>query len=91
MTTSHIEDNGQHIKELDRRLGDLSAAFGDLGSTDDFDELLRVIHGPGWTTLTHLSFMNALVDATQRTVQDARHLRLTLLEGARAIAGESGR
>jgi hypothetical protein len=91
MTTSHIDDNGQHIKELDRRLGDLSAAFGDLGSTGDFDELLQVIHGPGWTTLTHLNFMNALVDATQRTTEDARRLRRALLEGARAIAEESGR
>jgi hypothetical protein len=35
--------------------------------------------------------MNALVDATQRTVEDARRLRLALLEGARAIAGEAGR
>jgi len=86
--TQHIDDNGQHIDELDRRLRDLSAAFVGLGASDDFEELFRIIHNPGWTTLIDVQFMNALVDAAQRSADDARHLRAALLEGARAIGAE---
>jgi hypothetical protein len=89
MTEQHIDDNGKHVDELDGRLRDLAASFGDLGSSDDFDELFRIIHRGGWTTVIDVAFMHSLIDATQRTVEDARQLRNAMLEGARAIGEAS--
>lgn len=54
MTTQHIGDDGKHIDELDQRLRELSDAFADLGTSDDFEDLFRIIHKPGWTTLPEL-------------------------------------
>jgi hypothetical protein len=86
MSEQHIEDHGKHVDELDERLRGLAADFGDLGSPDDFDELYRIIHQPGWTTPIDIAFMNSLVDAAQRAVEDARYLRVAILQGARAIS-----
>jgi hypothetical protein len=88
MSTQHIDDDG-HIEQLDQRIRDLSAAFADLGTSDDFKELFRIIHGPGWTTLPDLFFMNVLVDSAGHAVDDARRVRQALLEGARAISEAS--
>ena len=85
MTAQHIDDDGKHIDELDRRLRDLRVAFTDLGTPDDFEELFTIIHRPGWTTVIDVQFMNIVVDAAERAVDDARHLRGALLEGARAV------
>lgn len=89
MSTQHIDDGGRHIGQLDKRIRDLSAAFADLGTSDDFEELFRIIHFPGWTTLPDVFFMNVLVDSAERVVDDARRVRKALLEGARAIGEAS--
>jgi hypothetical protein len=89
MTAQHIDDGGKHIEELDRRLHDLRDAFADLGSCGDFEELFKIIHNPGWTTLIDVLFMNVVVDAAGRAADDARRLRSALLEGARAVANAS--
>ena len=89
MSAQRIDDGGKHIDELDRRLRDLKDAYTDLGTPDDFDELFRIIHFPGWTTVIDVQLMNVVVDAADRAAADARLLRGALLEGARAI-GEAG-
>jgi len=89
MSTQHIDDDGRHVEQLDERIRDLSAAFADLGTSDDFKELFRIIHGPGWTTLPEVFLMNALVDSAERAVDDARRVRQALLEGARAVGEAS--
>ena len=88
MAVQHISDKDEHIDALDRRLHDLSAAFASLAAPDDFEELFWIIHRPGWTTVIDVLFVNALIDAAQRSADDARQLRAALLEGARAIAAE---
>jgi hypothetical protein len=89
MTEQHIHDDGEHVAKLDGRLKALAAGFNDAGSSKDFDALLGIIHGPGWTTLTHLELMNQMVDAAERNLGEAGELRGALLNGARAIAQES--
>jgi hypothetical protein len=89
MTEQHIDDNGKHVEELDGQLRDLAAAFGDLGSSEDFEELFRIIHRGGWTTVIDVAFMHSLIEATQRSVEDARQLRSAMLNGARAIGEAS--
>lgn len=89
MSTQHIDDDGLDVEQLDERIRDLSAAFADLGTSDDFKELFRVIHGPGWTTPPEVFFMNVLIDSAERAVDDARRVRQALLEGARAVGEAS--
>jgi len=51
MTAQHVDDNGLHIEKLDQRLRELGATFAGLGNTEDIEEMLKVIHAPGWTSL----------------------------------------
>lgn len=85
MTNQHVDDNGWHIERLDRRLRALGDTFAGLGDTSDVEEMLVIIHRPGWTTPVGVHLMNALVDAAQRTADDARQLREALRAGALAI------
>jgi hypothetical protein len=89
MTAQHIDDNGQHIGKLDQRLRELSATFAGLGKTDDIDDLLRVIHAPGWTSLRDVFFVNTLLDVVQQTATDAAHQRAALREGILHIAEDT--
>lgn len=87
MPAQRIKDNGSHVDELDRRLRNLSAAFTDLGNTADFDQLLKIIHVPDWTTWPDILLMNTVLDAAERAAEDARSLRKALVESALAISG----
>lgn len=86
MTAQHIDDNGAHIEKLDRRLRELSATLAGLGSTDDIDEMLKVIHGPGWTTLQDVFFVNTMLDVVQQTATNAAQQRAALRDGVLLIA-----
>ena len=77
----------RRVDELDKRLRDLRAAYASLGDTADFDEVLRIIHGPGWTTWPDILLINTVLDAAERAAEDARSLREALVEGALSISG----
>ena len=89
MPAQHIDDDGRHVDNLDRRLRDLSASYVSLGDDSEFQELFQIIHRPGWTTVIDVFFMNVLVDAADRNAEDARRLREALLEGARVVGDAS--
>jgi len=46
MVTQRINDKDEHVNELNRRLRELKAAYVGLGTSDDFEELFHIIHGP---------------------------------------------
>jgi hypothetical protein len=89
MTDHHIHDNGEHVAHIERRLRALADSVTDAASSDDFDELFKIIHFPGWTTPVEIEFVNSLIDATERSLAGAVQLRGALLSGARAIAENS--
>ena len=89
MTTQHVEENRQHIEELDRRLRELSAMFTSLGDTSDLDEILRIIHQPGFTTPVEVYFVNTLLGVVQQTTLDAVQQRAALRDGVLRIAQDT--
>ena len=89
MTTQHVDDNGQHVEKLDGRLRELSAMFAGLGDTGDIDEILRIIHKPGFTTQRDVFFVNTLLDVVQQTALDAEHQRAALRDGVLRIAEDT--
>jgi hypothetical protein len=85
MATQHITDHGQHVEQIHARVRSLNAAFAGLGDGEDFDELTAIIHRPGWTTLPEILLVNSLIDAAERSAEQALALRTALVAGARAI------
>ena len=90
MTNQRVDDKAEHVNKLNRRLRELNAAYVSLGKSDDFEELFKITHGPGWTTLPEIFLVNALVNAAESNVKDAQRLRKALVEGARTIGETSG-
>ena len=86
MTAQHVDDNGLHIEKLAQRLRELGATFAGLGRTDDVEEMLKVIHAPGWTLLPDVFFVNAMLDVAQQTATNAAQQRAALREGVLLIA-----
>jgi len=67
------------IRGLETRLKELAQAIGDLGDGNDVEDLIPIIHRPGWTT-----------EALTAQVRTANELKRTLVEGARMIAEAAG-
>jgi len=89
MTAHHVDDNSEHIEKLNRRLCELSATFASLGDTNDIDEMLRIIHKPGFTTQRDFFFVNTLLNIVQHSALDAAHQRAALRDGVLHIAEET--
>jgi hypothetical protein len=89
MTEHRIDDNGEHVEKLEGRLRALAAGFSEAGSSDDFDELYKIIHRPPFTTPIELELIHLIVDTAERNLAEAAALRGALVQGARAIVEES--
>jgi hypothetical protein len=73
------------IQKLEMLIKDLQGAFGELSDDTDLESLLKVIHGPGWTTLPEYTFVVAIVESMTAHAQALSSLKQALMEGSRAI------
>ncbi len=82
----HMEDTGGHnLERLENRIRELSGHVSSMSTTDDFDELLVIIHRPGWTTPAEMLLVAGLVDAMHAHAQAFATLRQALINGSRAV------
>jgi hypothetical protein len=86
-SVSNPEDNGhtKSITHLETKVKALSAQLKALADTSDVEELLSLIHKPGWTTIAELTLVSGIVDSIQGHTNNLAELRKTLLSGSRAI------
>jgi hypothetical protein len=86
-SVSNPGDNGhaQSITSLETKVKALSAHLKALANTSDLEELLVMIHRPGWTTVAELALVSGIVDSIQGHVNNLAELRKTLLSGSRAV------
>jgi hypothetical protein len=87
--TIHIQDKGLHVRQLGERVELLQRAYADPAASEEYSELFKIIHFPGYTTPVQLRLILALVEAAEVNLQQAAMLRGALLEGSRAIIEES--
>jgi hypothetical protein len=71
-------------------LKELAQAIGDLGDGSDVEDLIPIIHRPGWTTLPELTLVTGTTEALTAQVRTASELKRTLVEGAGMIAEAAG-
>lgn len=64
-----MADENTHIKELDKKITDLSDALAHLGQGTSLRELLRIIRFPGYTTPAEFAFSVAMIDNMQLHVK----------------------
>ena len=76
----------QHVVQLERRVRTLGAQLETMSDSSDLEELIILIHRPGWTTPAEYLLVNAAIDAIQQQVEMLTGMRQALLNGSRIIA-----
>ena len=71
------------IKALTKKINHLKTTLGALGDGGALDDLLVIIHQPGWTTLRETAFSIALVDSLTVHARTMAKTHAALLKGAR--------
>lgn len=61
------------------------AATDGLAPAADAEELITIIHRPGWTTIAELRLVNALVDSITAHAHTVAGMRAALLAASREI------
>lgn len=80
-----MEDNGKHIRELEKKVSELSDALAHLGKGTTLQELLRILRFPGYTTPAELTFNHAILDSMLLQVKAIDKLGQDLLAGAKQV------
>jgi hypothetical protein len=78
-----------HIDRIEGRLKELETLTKSFASNEDTQELMRIIHRPGWTTPAETQLMLALTEATIADVKQAARLRQELLTCAKAVGTQT--
>ncbi len=77
--------DNNHIKELDKKITDLSDALAHLGQGTTLKDLLKIIRFPGYTTPAEFAFSVAMVDSMQVQVNALEKAGQDLLAAGRLV------
>jgi hypothetical protein len=78
-------ETSHHIHELEKTIKCAADGLAGLGRGSHLQELLRIIHLPGWTTPAELAFVNAILDHISFEVRTLDRLQADLVEAARKV------
>ena len=78
-----------HINRIEAELKELETLTRSSASNEDVQEVLRIIHQPGWTTPAETQLMLALTEATISNVKQTARLRQELLRCAKAVGAST--
>ncbi len=73
------------IASLERRIKDLSAQLKHVADDTDFEELLGIIHKPGFTSVAEYLLVSGIADAMQEHAKALAGLKQVLIDGSRAV------
>ncbi|HEY3017449.1 MAG TPA: hypothetical protein VGJ23_01320 [Gaiellaceae bacterium] len=83
---------GKHdIPQLEGNIKALQEAVRVLATDDEYLELLKIIHFPGYTTPAEFQLVNAVVKSMQVQVRELTGLKKTLVSASREIIEEHER
>lgn len=77
--------SSHHIHELEKTIKALADSLANLGRGAHLQELLRVIHCPGWTSAAEFAFVNAILDNLSVEVRTLDRLQADLVEASRKV------
>lgn len=75
----------REVKRLEEKIMALRHSLRELSDSADFDELLKIIHRPGWTTPAEALLVAGVVDSAEAQVKALRELKRVLLSGSQLV------
>ena len=83
-----MERHELDIGRLEKHISTVRERLEMAAQGDDFEELLRIIRRPGWTTPAEFRLVFEIVETIGQQVVVIEHLKTGLLEGSRQVAAE---
>jgi hypothetical protein len=74
------------LKALETKLKGLRGSLAKLADEKQFEELLVIIHKPGWTTPAEYLLVRGMLDAMGAHAQALVGLKQALMEGSRMVS-----
>lgn len=75
-----------HVRELEKKITALSDALAHLGRGTTLQDLLKIIHNPGWTTPAELGFVHMILDQGMVQVAALEKMQAQLVEVSAKVA-----
>jgi len=85
--SQHISADG-YVQRFEQKLRQVRQAVANLPSDDFHEQLLGVIHRPGWTTIAEGMFFEAILDSMLAQTQNLAKLHQQLMNASGAVGGE---
>jgi hypothetical protein len=64
-----------HAARLEGQVKEFRKQLGDLAAPGEFEEFLRIIHRPGWTTPAEYAFVSAILDGMVANVRGLAQMK----------------
>jgi hypothetical protein len=81
----HLSMQKHDLARVEARTKELCKSLADVADDKDFEELLTIIHKPGYTTPAEHAFVLGLVEAMHSHTKTLTELKQVLLTASRAI------
>jgi hypothetical protein len=75
----------RELARLESRINELSERLTDLADDDQFANLIKIIHRPGWTTIAEQALVLGVVDSMIAQAKTLTALKNVLLSGASKV------
>jgi len=84
-TLSQSKTAPEHIQHFERKIREMKKAFAALPGDDFHEQLIIVIHRPGWTTIAEGQFFEAAVDSIRAQAQLLAQMQQQLMAAANSV------
>jgi len=81
--------NPSDVTELEERIKSAGKSLAQLKTENFTEELLKIIHGPGWTSVAESLFARHILNAVEQHAKALNQLQQGLLEASRAVGGHT--
>ena len=82
---SMSQDHQKHIEKLGKHIEALSHDLAQVGNTEDLENLLLIIHRPGWTTLPEIAFASGIVESLHAQTKALIQLKSVLVKTSESV------
>ena len=76
------------VTNLETRIKELTKTLTQLTTEQDFQELIQIIHRPGWTTPAEFAFATGIVETMLAQAKALTNLKQALLAGSREVTAK---
>jgi hypothetical protein len=73
------------IPKLEKHIKELTHNLNSLANNKEFDELLTIIHKPGWTSIAEFQLASAVVDSMMAHTRALTELKTALMNASRRV------